>query len=705
MKHRICWIVVIFCLALFESTLTSSAMDQEKTDGNKIRVACVGNSVTRGYGLTSPETESYPAQLQKILGNHYEVANFGHSGATLLSKGHRPYIQTQEYPAAKAYEADFIIIHLGLNDTDPRNWPNYRDEFIPDYMQLINSFREGQDKKPQIYICRMSPIFNQHPRFKSGTRDWFWQIQEAIEKVAANCETELIDLHTPLYNRPDLFADALHPDAEGASIIAQTVYEAITGDFGGLNLAPIFADHMVLQQNKSIPVWGKANRNEKIVAQLNGQTQIGTADNSGNWKLTFDPLPAGGPYQLTITSDSDQTILIKDLLVGEVWICAGQSNMEFQLKEDAYFPGEITNLDHSKIRLFNEKGIVRPDNCSWDSLSLQRINKLDFFEGNWQQCNSTNAPVFSAIGYYFGKELNQALNVPVGLIQITVGGALIEAFIDRKTMEFEPNLVNVLYNWKQNDFIMDWCRERAARNSSLSKSKLQRHPYEPAYIFEAGVQQLAGLPVAGVIWYQGESNAHNPEHYRNAFPMLVQSWRTAFMNTEMPFYFAQLSSLNRPSWPHFRAMQAQFTDLIPNIGMVVTSDLGDSLNVHPVRKKEIGKRFAALALNGQYGSDIACNGPVPRTAIQKNSEIVIEFDHAEILKSSDDRLLREIEACSEDGIFFPVHAEIQKNTIRIKKINKNTEKVRYGWKPYSRGNLVNEIGLPASTFVIKVNQK
>ncbi len=670
----------------------------------KIRVASIGDSVTKGYGLKTPESQSYPAQLQTLLGSSYQVENFGVSGTTLLSKGHRPYVLTDEYQRALDFKPQIVIIHLGLNDTDPRNWPNYRDDFIPDYLKLIHSFQSLEGKSPKIFICRMTPIFNAHPRFKSGTRDWFWQIQEKIEQIAKTAQVGFIDLHTPLYSHPDLFKDALHPDQTGAGIIAKTVFQHITGNFGGLQLAPMFMNHMVLQQKSKIHVWGKANSGSEIVGEFNHQITKCITDESGEWLLTFNPAPAGGPYDLKVNSGSQQAVLLNDIMVGEIWICAGQSNMEFQLKDAATASSDLPKATNLNIRLFNLKGIVRPDDSKWDSLSLEKINKLDFFEGNWEKCNPENSGNFSAIGYYFGKMLNENLNVPVGIIQVSVGGAPIEAFIDRKTLEFDPNLVDVLTSWKQNDFIMDWCRDRTKLNIFLSKNELQRHPFEPAYIYESGIQVLAGMPVGGVIWYQGESNAHNAEHYKNAFPALVNSWRSTFNNPEMPFYFAQLSSLNRPSWPYFRNIQRQLSLSVPNTAMVVTSDLGDSLNVHPKRKREVGERFAKLALAKVYGQELNYSGPEVLGFKQIGEVIRIQFNHASQLKTSDGMPLREFEIAGQDGVFELVNASVNGKEIVIQTQIKNVQRIRYGWNPFSRGNLVNEAGLPASTFEMEIDK-
>lgn len=668
----------------------------------KVRIACVGNSVTYGLGLNDRETESYPAQLQQLLGSTYEVGNFGLSGATLLSKGHRPYILTDEYKRALAFNPDVVVIGLGLNDTDPRNWPNFRDEFIPDYLKIIRSFQNSGSQSPKVFICRMTPVFNSHPRFKSGTRDWFWQIQEKTEQVARAAQVGLIDLHTPLYAHPDLFKDALHPDQAGAGIIAKTVFRHITGNYGGLKLAPVFMDHMVFQQKANIRVWGKADAGDEVVGAFGKQVGKCVASESGDWALTFDPVPAGGPYTLKVSSGNRQVIVLNDLMVGELWVCAGQSNMEFPLKEAAAASGDVLRSANPGIRLLNLKGIVRADDSRWDSLSLEKINKLEFQEGEWNACNPESAAGFSAIGYFFGKMLNEKLEVPVGLIQVSVGGAPIEAFIDRRTLEFDPRLVDVLYNWKKNDFIMDWCRQRAALNLSGSNNELQRHPFEPAYIYEAGIQQLAGLPVRGVIWYQGESNAHNAEHYLAAFPALVQSWRKTFGNPEMPFYFAQLSSLNRPSWPCFRDVQRQLSRSVSHTGMVVTTDLGDSLDVHPTRKREVGERFAQLALHNIFDRKLACCSPEVLGFRQKGAQVRVRFDHAVQLGTSDQSAVREFEVAGPEGIFEPVSASVEANEIVIQTKFKDVQKVRYGWKPFSRGNLINECGFPASTFELSL---
>lgn len=667
-----------------------------------IRVACVGNSVTYGYGLRNREVECYPAVLQSLLGEAYAVGNFGRNGATLLAKGHNPYVKSEEFRKAVEFEPDVVIIDLGLNDTDPRNWPQYGEDFLSDYQRLISAFKTRQGGVPQSYVCLMTPILYGHSRFKSGTRDWFWQIQEAIGQAARNSGAHLVDLHTPLHAREELFADYLHPDATGAGIIARTLLGAITGDHGGFRLAPVFGEHMVFQQQKPVEIYGTSNTRDLIAVSLHHQRAEATAGPDGKWTITLPPLPAGGPYPLQIWVNGLLKVEWNDLLVGEVWFCSGQSNMEFELKGAENGVAEARQATDPHLRLFGYRGFIRTNDVAFDSLALQRINDLGYFEGSWQTCDPATAAEFSAIAYYFGQRLREKLEVPVGLVQVAVGGAPIEAFIDRKSLEFHPVLVDIFPNRAKNDFIFEWVRQRAARNSSLKSQPLQRHPYDPAYIFEAALEPLGSFPLRGVIWYQGESNAHNTDLYRIGFHALAGSWRNHWKDPQMPIIFAQLSSIDRPSWPRFRDMQRQLALEMPHTAMVVTSDLGDSLNVHPIRKKEVGDRMALQAFDKGYGFRLKAGDPAPVKTKTRPGQVILTCKPARKLKTSDGLPLAELEAAGEEAIFRPVTATLKGHKIWIPDPEGEIRAIRYGWKPYSRGNLVNEAGWPASTFLIRI---
>ena len=670
------------------------------SQNQKIKVACIGNSVTYGYGLKYPATESYPFQLQKMFGENYVVNNYGHSGATLLRKGHNPYVKTKEFAEAIKWIPDIAVIHLGLNDTDPRDWNNYSNDFKGDYSWLIDTFRKvNPDIK--IYICKMTPIFNDHPRFRSGTSDWYRKIQNLIPEIAKVNHTRLVDFHTPFYYRPNLFPDAVHPDKEGALILAKTVYNAVTGDYGGLQMPDVFANDMVLQREKPIPIFGTANTNEEIIVSFHNQNKKVNADSDGKWKVILNALPAGGPYTLKVTS-KDKKIELTNILMGDVWLCSGQSNMLFRLNQSYEGEEAIANATNKNIRLFHLNAIQETSDVAWDSGILNKVNKLEYFSGNWQQCSQKTASTFSAIGYFFGKKIQQEENVPIGLIEVAVGGAPIVSFMDRRAMESDNYLVNELYNWRKSDFIMPWVRERAAKNLENSKDPLQRHPYQPCYNYEAGISKFINTPIKGIIWYQGESDAHNVDLYAYNFKKLVADWRSLWKEN-LPFYFVQLSSIDRPSWPYFRDMQRKLSAEIPNAGMAVSSDLGDSLNVHPAHKQPVGERLALLALKNTYHKNVIANGPEIRSAIQKEKEIIIDFNNARKLQTHHHEKLVGFEVMNEKGVILLPKSEVKNNKVILYLDNEEKIiKVLYAYKPFTRANLENEAGLPASTFSINL---
>ncbi len=671
----------------------------------KIKVACIGNSVTYGYGHKDPKATSYPTQLQQLLGEEYEVRNFGYSGATLLSKGHRPYINLDKYKTALEFAPDIAVIHLGLNDTDPRNWPNYRDEFYDDYINIIKALREA-NPEVDVYVCRMTPIFHWHRRFKSGTRDWYHQIQELIPHIAEYGNFEIIDLSRYLYHRPDLMPDALHPDAQGAGIIAKQVYSAITNDFGGLSLPAIYSDNMVIQRDKPFVVKGTANAGDEVIVKLGKKKVKAQTNEWGEWQVAFAPMKADGKsYTMTVECGKEK-MTYSNIAVGEVWLCSGQSNMAFMVKESSHIEQSLANVKGKDIRLYDMKPRVITNNVEWDSLDLVKLNNHDYYlPTSWQMQNEQNVNDFSAVAYHFGAMLADSLNVPVGLICNAVGGAPAEAFIDRKTLEFHPVLVDILYNWKGNDMIQDWCRGRASKNIAKSSNNMQRHPYEPCYLYETGIMPIAHYPIKGAIWYQGESNAHNVELHEVIFPTLIDSWRKTWNDAEMPFYFVQLSSINRPSWPHFRDSQRRMAAEIPNCDFAVSSDKGHPSDVHPKEKAPVGERLARLALNQTYGmSHVAQHGPMPVSAKISNGKIVIEFSNATELSTSDGKALRGLEIGGAVGSLQEIPSENIKfdgNRIIIEGCF-HAHRVRYAWKPYTDANLVNEADLPASTFEIHI---
>ncbi|MCF3109376.1 GDSL-type esterase/lipase family protein [Niabella sp. CC-SYL272] len=666
-----------------------------------VRVACIGNSVTFGWGLNAPETTAYPSQLQQLLGATYIVKNFGHSGATVLSKGHNPYFRTRAFSNMMDFGPDIAVIHLGLNDTDPRDFPGYRDEFTPDYNRLIDTIKK---KNPgvKIYICSLTPIFTGHSRFLSSTFTWYWELQEQIQNIAISNNLRIIDLHKVLHNRPDLFTDAatLHPNESGAAMIAKTVYQHLTGNFGGLQLPPLFTQNMILQRDEPIRIWGLANAGTPVSIKFMHMRRCVAAGYDGKWQVFF-PASKGmhTPQEMEIHNEQ-KTIRLQNILIGDVWLCAGQSNMYFPLSQSTGGDRISAQANPARpLRLFNYTTLAETDNRVWTPEELKRANNLDFFSGSWATNTKAAASGFSAIGYTFGTEIMSKEQVPVGLIEVAVGGSPLISWVSRHALESNPLFAPAFKNWRQSDYLMQWCRARVDVNLKNATSVFQRHPYEPAYNFEAAIAKLLPFPIKGIIWYQGESDAENAELYQKLFPVFVTDWRKKW-NKHLPFYYVQLSGINRPSWNHFRDTQRKLLADLGNSGMVVTSDLGDPEDVHYRNKIPVGLRLARLALNKTYHKNVTASGPMVRLIKTNGTEVQVCFDYAAGLKTADGKPLRGFQLVTAKGLFIPVTALIKNNavTIRLPKATP-VKKIAYGWEPYTNANLVNKDGLPASTFI------
>ena len=691
----------------------------------KIKVSCVGNSITYGMRIENREQDSYPVQLQRMLGDRYEVGNFGKSGATLLRHGHRPYFEQEEFRQAMDFAGDIVVIHLGINDTDPRNWPHFQDEFVGDYLALVDSLR-SVNPKARFIIARMTPIGSTHSRFISGTKVWHGQIQEAIETVAHAAGAELIDFYEPLYRYPWMFPDAIHPNVEGAGILAKTVYSGITGDYGGLQVSQMFSDHMILPREKPFPIRGRANAGERVKVTVDGAVYQAVADNRGTWSVTIPAHPVETGAELRIETPG-RSLVYTDIAFGDIWLCSGQSNMEFEVGQTTSASDVAADPD---LRLYDMKCNWRTDNVEWPASALDSVNHLQYFKpACWTHATPETLRRFSAVGYYFGWALRDSLQVPIGLINNAVGGSTAESWIDRETLE--TRYPAILRDWTRNDLIMEWARGRALKNIGsrtvlregepcLGDSSrvygsvyatvpcadhITRHPYEPCYLFEAGILPLDHFPITGVIWYQGESNADRVEVHEDLFPLLVDSWRNYF--SDVPFYYVQLSSLNRTSWPIFRDSQRRLLESRPGLGMAVTSDLGDKTDVHYKNKKPVGERLALQALAKHYGHHVAADGPLAREAVLVDGKVLVDFGPQTGLHASDGGSIVGFEVLdAADGLYHSVEAQVLPGTPDMICLDapflREPTLVRYAWQPYTRANLVNGTGLPASTFRLKL---
>ena len=703
--------LLVSALALTLVFVPADARRKPKVEP-KIKVSCVGNSITYGMRLDDRERESYPAQLQALLGDRYEVGNFGKSGATLLRHGHRPYFEQEEFRQAMEFAGDIVVIHLGVNDTDPRNWPHYQDEFVGDYLALIDSLR-SVNPKARFLIARMTPIGSNHTRFISGTKTWHGQIQEAIETVAEASGAELIDFYEPLYRYPWMFPDAVHPDAEGAGILAKTVYQGITGNYGGLRVSPLFSDHMVLPRDKDFLIRGMADAGEKVSVSVDGDVLEAVANNRGQWCVLVPHRPAKVGAELRIET-AKSSLVYRDVAFGDIWLCSGQSNMEFEVRQSS----DAAPRPDAGLRLYDMKCNWRTDNVAWPASALDSVNHLQYFAPTrWMPASDAAIARFSAVGYAFGQMLRDSLQVPIGLICNAVGGSTTESWVDRETLE--TRYPAFLRDWLHNDLIMEWARGRAEKNLSNRPEKVEgygivptRHPYEPCYNFEAGILPLDHYPITGVIWYQGESNAERVEVHEELFPLLVDSWRNYFSvipseakESLLPFYYVQLSSLNRPCWPIFRDSQRRLLASRPGLGMAVTSDLGDPTDVHYRQKRPVGERLALQALEKHYGHAVKADGPLAKEAKLEGGIVFVDFFPATGLQAADGGEIVGFEVQdAADGLFHPVSVRSVSGSVIQLEVSaiRAPKAVRYAWQPYTRANLVNAAGLPASTFRLPV---
>ncbi|WP_133756563.1 GDSL-type esterase/lipase family protein [Gelidibacter sediminis] len=668
-----------------------------------IKVACVGDSVTFGAGIEDREENSYPQQLQERLGANYKVENFGFSGATLLKNGHKPYWKTAEFRQSQDFLPNIVIIHLGLNDQGNNNWPDHQDDFEQDYLEMIARYK-NLSSKPEVMICKMTPTFSGHHWFEEGMRESFKDIQAKIERVAKKAEVQIIDLHEPLYRFPEYFPDNLHPTKEGAKVIADKVYAAITGDYGGLILPVLYGENMVLQRNEPINFNGTANADETITVLFNKVSKTVNADVHGKWQVTFPAMKAGGPFALKFAT-AKTSVEIKSVYLGEVWLASGQSNMDFKVREMDNAATVLKDSLNPQVFLFSMDGKVLSDKPYTED-ELNDCNADAYFKNSgWTASTTENLNDFSAVAYAFAYQLQKHLGVPIGIINNAVGGAPIQSWISRESMEQHPETVSLLNDTHLHPKVDTWVAERAALNMrEVSKIGVRaRHPYHPTMLFDAGMMPIRDYKIKGVIWYQGESNTEHVNLHSKLFKLLVADWRSHFKNPELPFYYVQLSSIHRTNWGEFRNSQRLLLE-IPNTGMAVSLDVGHASDVHPKHKWVVGERLSKIALHKTYAVEIPFSGPLLDFVNVNKNRLEVHFKHGQGLKILGNTSVNDIYIAGPDRKFVPAQSKIVNDVLQVWSPEIETPRfVRYGYTSFSNGNLVNSANLPASTFSNSIN--
>ncbi len=437
-----------------------------------------------------------------------------------------------------------------------------------------------------------------------------------------------------------------------------------------ISLPEIFSNNMVLQQKSEVTFWGWAKTGEKVTVKadwLDKESSVVTGS-QGKWKLVLQTPAAGGPFNILIRGYNE--IIIKNVLIGEVWLCSGQSNMEWSARSGINNEQEeINNAGNPKIRLFT----VYQATSEYPQ---------DHFTGEWTECTPETMQNFSAIAYFFGRKLTKELGVSVGLVNSSWGGTPAEA-------------------WMPEDVIQksDFLREAAAKQKPVPWG-----PVEPGRIFNSMISPMVPFRIAGVIWYQGEANTVNAYAYKEMLSALISSWRSRW-GYDFPFYFAQIAPYkyeNPFEGVEVRDAQRRVLELT-NTGMVILSDIGDTTNIHPKNKQDAGLRFANLALNRYYKTEqIEDSGPLFRAMVIEKDKAIISFDHSEGLHSFGDKLTC-FEIAGSDGLFYPATARIkdQKVVVRSEKV-KLPVRVRFAWSNTATPNLFNGAGLPASCFFASI---
>ncbi|RXM45658.1 sialate O-acetylesterase [Flavobacterium sp. YO12] len=475
-----------------------------------------------------------------------------------------------------------------------------------------------------------------------------------------------------------------------------------------VKLPALVSDNMVLQQNTKVNLWGWASPNEKINIQL-GWSNLPvnvTADAEGNWKTTVET-PKGGETAYDIIIEASNKITLKNILIGEVWLCSGQSNMFFPVgrEEGTWKTGvknyeeEVKNAVFPNIRLF--------------TVALNASAKpLEDVTGSWKICSPESIKTFSAVAFFFGRDLYQKLNVPIGLLSTSWGGTKAEAWTAQSVLEEDVAFLPILqedaknekvYQEKLEAYYLALTNERIASAANAPKSQLKKPKKEPnktSYVlYNAMLHPLVNYTIKGTIWYQGESNSGKAYLYRSLFPTMVKSWREEWKQGEFPFYYVQITP-HKGQNAEIRETQLMSLKTIPNSGMVVTTDVGDAQNIHPIDKQTVGYRLALIARAKTYGENkLVYSGPIFNHMKIKKQKVQLFFDYADSgLKKTGDTL-KEFEIAGNDQVFYPAEAKIEGKTIVVTSPKvKEPVAVRFAWKAVPEPNLFNNENLPASPF-------
>ncbi len=479
--------------------------------------------------------------------------------------------------------------------------------------------------------------------------------------------------------------------------------------YADVKLPAVISDNMVLQQKSNTTIWGWADPGEKINIKAPWQWLFGsstTAGKDGKWKLKLKTPKAGGPYDITITANN--TIELKNVLIGEVWVCSGQSNMQWTMKGTENPDKDIAAANKPNIRLFTVERVFadKPkDDCS----------------GSWSQCSPETVAGFSAVAYFFGKHLQDELDIPIGLISTNWGGTVAEAWTRKEILESDKDFAPILERHEQQianfpeamkkypQALEDWkveaekAKAEGKRGPWRPRKPARRNQNSPASLYNGMIAPIIPYAIKGAIWYQGESNVSRAYQYRKLFPAMITNWRKDWKQGDFPFYYVQIAPYNygeKQASEELREAQ-RLTLSLKNTGMAVTMDIGNPENIHPKNKNDVGKRLALWALAKDYGKkDTVCSGPLYRSMKIEKDKIRLSFNHAGSgLTTKNGKELTHFTIAGQDKNFVQAKATLDGKTIIVSSEDvKKPVAVRYAWSNTAEPNLANKEGLPASSF-------
>ncbi len=456
-----------------------------------------------------------------------------------------------------------------------------------------------------------------------------------------------------------------------------------------LKLAPPFGDHMVLQRDMPVPIWGRAAPSSTVTVDFAGQSKTAQADAEGNWMLDLDPMEASREGRtLTVKSDREG-VSIEDVLIGEVWVCSGQSNMKFDVKRMLDAEKEIAAANYPEIRLLGINGLGKP----WDVCSPQTVSE------------------FSAVAYVFATRLQEALGVPIGLLSFSIGGSSAFRWTSRDALKSNPELWaygNEVYTRERYEHELAYRKRKHDR--AVARGEEYKGALDPGWeVFKSAqigalygryIDKVVPFAIRGFLWYQGESDKRHPQMYAMLFPLMIQSWREVWGEGDIPFYFVQLPGFETSAPADIVGLREAQADTLslPNTGMVVTIDVGEAKDNHPANKRPVGERAALLALARTYDKPVVDSGPVFASVSQEDARLRVHFAPAEsalVLKVDEGGF----EVAGEERVFHPAEAKIEGDTLLVWSTEVSEPvAVRYAWIDTPEASLFNTAGLPAAPF-------